>query len=194
MQYDCDWTINRAPVYSGRQSFCRQLRASLTTLAKTYFRSMYYSPLSRSFCHSVVCSRLHCSKLFWRVTVCNAYWRLLYLMTSKSFLDCFILILACWGFQRHLEIRTASIKRPVHLHCKDKLLDEGNWIPDPCYLKERPPIILGCCGNQLLTSEAGPNVVNWSNPQMGVADTILTRTQGVVDLIWLKYHHQGFIV
>jgi hypothetical protein len=29
---------------------------------------------------------------------------------------------------------------------------------------------------------------------MGVADTILTRTQGVVDLIWLKYHRQGFIV
>jgi hypothetical protein len=27
---------------------------------------------------------------------------------------------------------------------------------------------------------------------MGVADTILTRAQGVVDLIWLKCHRQGF--
>jgi hypothetical protein len=29
---------------------------------------------------------------------------------------------------------------------------------------------------------------------MGVADTILTRTQGFVDLIWLKCHHQGLFV
>jgi hypothetical protein len=29
---------------------------------------------------------------------------------------------------------------------------------------------------------------------MGVADTILTCAQGVVDLIWLKCHRQGFFV
>jgi hypothetical protein len=27
-------------------------------------------------------------------------------------------------------------------------------------------------------------MVIWSDPQMGVADTIMTRQQGVVDLIW----------
>jgi hypothetical protein len=29
---------------------------------------------------------------------------------------------------------------------------------------------------------------------MGFADTILTHTQGVVDLIWMKCHCQGFFV
>jgi hypothetical protein len=43
----------------------------------------------------------------------------------------------------------------------------GNWIADPCYLKEQPQVILGCCDNQFSISETGPNLVNWSDPLNG---------------------------
>jgi hypothetical protein len=43
----------------------------------------------------------------------------------------------------------------------------GNWIADPIYLKEQPPVIVGCRDDQLSMSETGPNWVNWSDPLNG---------------------------
>jgi hypothetical protein len=43
----------------------------------------------------------------------------------------------------------------------------GNWIADPRYLKEQPPIFLGRRDNQTLTSESCPKLVNWSDPPNG---------------------------
>jgi hypothetical protein len=42
-----------------------------------------------------------------------------------------------------------------------------NWIANPCYLKEQPPVMLGRRDNQLSMSETGPNLVNWSDPLNG---------------------------
>jgi hypothetical protein len=44
---------------------------------------------------------------------------------------------------------------------------KGNWIANPCYLKERPPVMLGRRDDQLSMSETGPNLVNWSDPLNG---------------------------
>jgi hypothetical protein len=85
---------------------------------------------------------------------------------------------------------------PVH-HSQNfgvHIINLGNWIADPCYLKEQPPIILGHHDDQLLTSEAGPNLVNWSDPPNGGRWYNFDPHPGLVDLIWLKCHRQGFFV
>jgi hypothetical protein len=54
----------------------------------------------------------------------------------------------------------------------------------PINWRQQPPVPGGCrCGN-CLTLSGGLEMVIWFDPQMGVADTIMTHKQGVVDLIW----------
>jgi hypothetical protein len=59
----------------------------------------------------------------------------------------------------------------------------GNWTRDPHQFKERPPFPGGRRRDDCSTLSGGLEMVIWFNPQMGVADTIMTCKQGVVDLI-----------